>query len=77
MVRRYSLRLFQTTQVILNIELLLNLEVKFSITSSGMGGITLWSSMFKITGLLLKIYVTAPLTLAMLYLILIKGCNFY
>ena len=48
MVGWHSLRLFHTTRVILNIELLLNLEVTFSRTSSGMYIITLWSRMIEI-----------------------------
>ena len=70
------MRLFQTMRVILNIELLLNLEVTFSRTSSGMDIINLWNRMFQITGPILKIYVTVPLTLATLSLILLKGRRF-
>ena len=69
----HSLRLFQTTRVILNIKLLLNIEVTFYITSSEMDIITLWSRMFQITGPILRISVTVPLTLATLSLILLKG----
>ena len=77
MAGMHSLQLFQTTQVILNIELLLNIEVTFSRTSSGMDRITLWSSIFQITETILTISVAAPLTLTMLSLILLKGWNFY
>ena len=71
------LALFQTTRVILNTELLLNIEVTFSRTSSGIDRITLWSSMFQITQPLLTISVTATLTLENLSLIILKGWNFY
>ena len=77
MVKRHSLHLFQTTRVIINIDLLLNLEATFSRTSSGIDVITLWISMFQITRLLLTISVTAPLTLENLSLILLKGWNLY
>ena len=62
MVGWHSLRLFQNTQVILNFKLLLNLEVTFSKTSSGMYMITLWSRIFQITGPILKISITVSLT---------------
>ena len=77
MVGWHSLRLFQTTLVILNIELLLNLEFTFSITSSGMDRITLWSSMIQIIKPILMISVTAQPPLVMIYPIPLKWWNFY
>ena len=73
----HLLRLLRTARVIPNIELLLNLGVKSSRTSSGMDEITLWSSMYQINVPRYTIYEIVSPTLVTLFLILLRMWNSY